>query len=60
MIRMGKSIRHKWVNNAGSIAVGKCYYQGKEYSQSQTWDDGCAYECTCDNAAQGRYSCYNK
>ena len=42
------------------ISVGACYYQGKQYSQGQTWDDGCSYECTCDDAAHGRYSCYNK
>ncbi|WAR12949.1 SAS-like protein [Mya arenaria] len=39
---------------------GRCYYNGKSYTQGQTWDDGCSYECTCDDASAGRYSCYNK
>ncbi|XP_052786256.1 cell death abnormality protein 1-like, partial [Mya arenaria] len=43
----------------GSV-VGGCYYNGKSYTQGQTWDDGCMYECTCDDATMGKYSCYNK
>ncbi|XP_061197993.1 uncharacterized protein LOC133206079 [Saccostrea echinata] len=39
---------------------GKCYYNGKTYTQGQRWSDGCAYECTCDDALHGKYSCYNK
>ncbi|KAH3775135.1 hypothetical protein DPMN_176532, partial [Dreissena polymorpha] len=39
---------------------GSCYYNGKQYKQGEKWDDGCSYECTCDDASSGRYSCYNK
>lgn len=39
---------------------GMCSYNGKSYQQGQKWDDGCAYECTCDDANRGLYSCFNK
>ncbi|CAC5419109.1 COL6A [Mytilus coruscus] len=39
---------------------GTCSYNGKQYKQGETWNDGCAYECTCDDASRGSYSCYNK
>ena len=42
------------------LAVGKCYYKGQQYSQGAQWQDGCAYDCECTNAAIGQYQCYNK
>ncbi|KAK3581064.1 hypothetical protein CHS0354_033850 [Potamilus streckersoni] len=34
-----------------------CVYKGAEYSQGQTWSDGCSYNCRCDNADRGLYVC---
>ncbi|XP_021364449.1 uncharacterized protein LOC110457477 [Mizuhopecten yessoensis] len=39
---------------------GRCSYGGKTYGQGESWSDGCAYDCTCDDASKGHYSCYNK
>ncbi|XP_035826806.1 uncharacterized protein LOC101848762 [Aplysia californica] len=38
----------------------KCFYKGKQYSQGDKWDDGCAYQCECTDASTGKYDCYNK
>ena len=51
---------YAWVYNNVCLTVGTCFYKNQRYSQGQKWDDGCAYECTCDDADHGRYSCYNK
>ena len=40
--------------------VNRCSYKGREYDQGDKWDDGCAYECECDDAGKGQYVCYNK
>ncbi|XP_041376878.1 uncharacterized protein LOC121389349 [Gigantopelta aegis] len=39
---------------------GKCFYKNKAYSHGQKWDDGCDYECVCENGQTGSYRCYNK
>ncbi|KAK3798993.1 hypothetical protein RRG08_050229 [Elysia crispata] len=39
--------------------VNRCSYKGREYDQGDKWDDGCAYECECDDAEKGQYVCYN-
>ncbi|KAK3591357.1 hypothetical protein CHS0354_040318 [Potamilus streckersoni] len=39
---------------------GKCFYNGQSYNQGESWSDGCKYDCTCDDASRGMYSCYNK
>ncbi|KAK0051442.1 zonadhesin [Biomphalaria pfeifferi] len=36
---------------------GKCMYKSKIYEQGDKWIDGCDYECTCVDAAHGRYEC---
>ena len=35
-------------------------YKGVVYSQSERWEDGCDYECVCEDAREGQYRCYNK
>ncbi|XP_060570089.1 uncharacterized protein LOC132728460 isoform X2 [Ruditapes philippinarum] len=37
-----------------------CLYKGDVYISGQTWEDGCQYSCTCENAEQGLYSCRQK
>ncbi|XP_071091876.1 uncharacterized protein [Haliotis cracherodii] len=39
---------------------GQCFYKGKAYKQGDRWDDGCDYECVCENGNTGKYRCYNK
>ena len=34
-----------------------CVYKTKQYYQGQRWRDGCDYQCTCQDAATGRYQC---
>ncbi|GFS19596.1 collagen alpha-5(VI) chain [Elysia marginata] len=38
----------------------KCVYNGEEHDQGTKWDDGCLYECKCEDASKGQYTCYNK
>jgi hypothetical protein len=37
-----------------------CVYNGKMYTQGQTWDDGCSYTCECLDATKGLYKCTDK
>ncbi|XP_076113274.1 uncharacterized protein LOC143080959 isoform X2 [Mytilus galloprovincialis] len=41
------------VNTTG----GGCLYKGKLYHQGDNWEDGCDYNCTCDDEQSGHYSC---
>ena len=34
-----------------------CRYKGKTYVQDEVWQDGCDYNCTCDDAFTGYYRC---
>ncbi|XP_045194340.2 uncharacterized protein LOC123549964 isoform X2 [Mercenaria mercenaria] len=38
-------------------ATKMCVYKNNQYSQGQTWFDGCDYRCTCDDASSGSYRC---
>ncbi|XP_076111939.1 uncharacterized protein LOC143080127 isoform X2 [Mytilus galloprovincialis] len=38
----------------------RCAYKGKSYSPGQKWNDGCDYECVCQDGATGKYQCYNR
>lgn len=40
--------------------TGVCIYNGNIYNQGQSWDDGCKYVCTCENANAGVYRCTSK
>ncbi|GFR69726.1 collagen alpha-6(VI) chain [Elysia marginata] len=37
--------------------IGVCNYAGKIYKQNETWKDGCDYNCRCDDASYGHYTC---
>ncbi|KAL8616408.1 hypothetical protein ACOMHN_032262 [Nucella lapillus] len=39
---------------------GRCMYKGQAYIQSEKWQDGCDYECVCEDAKEGQYRCYNR
>lgn len=43
----------------GSGAVG-CFYKSKLYQQGDAWQDGCLYNCTCENAVTGFYKCVDR
>ncbi|XP_078338507.1 uncharacterized protein LOC111134355 isoform X1 [Crassostrea virginica] len=34
-----------------------CIYKGRQYQQSQSWSDGCDFDCRCDDASTGQFSC---
>lgn len=34
-----------------------CVYKQTVYKQGQMWNDGCNYNCTCDDASRGHYKC---
>jgi len=38
---------------------GFCVYKGKKYSPGQKWQDGCSYDCVCEDT-QGNYKCTDK
>ncbi|XP_052233684.1 uncharacterized protein LOC127846468 isoform X4 [Dreissena polymorpha] len=40
--------------------IGYCFYHGTQYTQGQTWEDGCEFNCICDNANTGHYTCTEK
>ncbi|XP_060063144.1 kielin/chordin-like protein [Ylistrum balloti] len=40
--------------------INFCVYKGKVYGQGMTWDDGCNYKCTCEDASRGLYKCNDK
>ena len=36
----------------------KCTYRdGKQYSTGDTWNDGCALNCKCEDGSQSKYTC---
>ncbi|KAK3786239.1 hypothetical protein RRG08_064498 [Elysia crispata] len=37
-----------------------CVYEGKSYTQGQSWYAGCDYRCVCEDADQGIYRCTNR
>lgn len=39
------------------FSPGFCLYKGKQYTQGQTWDDGCEFRCECKDMSTGRYVC---
>ncbi|WAR11991.1 CO6A5-like protein, partial [Mya arenaria] len=44
-------------NNVHPGGVGYCTYNGQKYTQGQTWEDGCNFNCICDDASRGHYQC---
>ncbi|KAK3591361.1 hypothetical protein CHS0354_040323 [Potamilus streckersoni] len=42
------------------VPLNYCEYKGGRYSQGQTWDDGCDFTCTCQDAMNGKYECTEK
>lgn len=40
--------------------LGVCIYKGIEYTQGQTFEDGCDYNCVCFDASEGKYRCTPK
>ncbi|KAJ8302509.1 hypothetical protein KUTeg_018905 [Tegillarca granosa] len=48
--------------NSGGTSGSRtgCLYNGKLYTQGQTWDDGCKARCTCEDAVAGRYQCTDR
>jgi hypothetical protein len=44
----------------GNVSVDFCEYKGVRYTQNQTWEDGCDYNCKCVDAVMGRYECTEK
>ena len=35
-------------------------YNGVQHGQGETWEDGCTYDCVCEDAAIGKYTCNEK
>ncbi|XP_041377039.1 kielin/chordin-like protein isoform X2 [Gigantopelta aegis] len=42
------------------LGTNFCVYKGKNYKQHQTWNDGCNYKCTCEDAMKGFYKCRSR
>ncbi|XP_060605062.1 putative per-hexamer repeat protein 5 isoform X8 [Ruditapes philippinarum] len=37
-----------------------CVYKGQTYQQGMAWQDGCLYNCICENGATGSYKCTDR
>ena len=37
-----------------------CFYKGVLYSQGENWQDGCAFNCTCEDGTTGQYFCIDQ
>ena len=50
---------YPWTSNLqdSTVITEVCVYNGAQYAQGQTWRDGCTYDCSCDDADQGKYTC---
>ncbi|XP_070202959.1 uncharacterized protein [Littorina saxatilis] len=44
----------------GGTITGYCEYNGKQYQQGEKWEDGCAYDCVCEDTTTGKYKCNEK
>ncbi|KAK7505814.1 hypothetical protein BaRGS_00003085, partial [Batillaria attramentaria] len=44
----------------GTGGIGYCNYKGKTYQPNDRWEDGCDYNCICDDASIGHYTCVDK
>ena len=40
-----------------SLVSGFCVYSGMRYAQGERWEDGCDFNCVCEDAVTGRVSC---
>ncbi|XP_060081054.1 uncharacterized protein LOC132560404 [Ylistrum balloti] len=48
-------------NQLATAAPGdRCVYEGKTYTQGQTWSPSCSLKCTCEAAKYGYYRCVNQ
>lgn len=43
-----------------SFYADVCVYKGVEYIQGQRWQDGCTYNCVCENGMTGKYKCTDR
>ena len=37
-----------------------CEYKGQRYTHGETWEDGCDYNCVCEDASTGSWRCVEK
>lgn len=42
------------------FSTDNCIYKGQIYTQGQTWQDGCDYNCECIDASKGVYRCTDR
>merc|ERR1719317_1910664 len=40
-----------------SVSGAGCQYEGRTYQQGQTWSRQCQFNCVCDDASTGHYTC---
>ncbi|GFS00178.1 collagen alpha-4(VI) chain [Elysia marginata] len=45
---------------ASSSGSGYCFYKNVRYQHGETWEDGCLYNCVCEDGATGSYRCIEK
>ena len=39
---------------------GYCLYKNHTYQHAEQWQDGCTYNCVCENAATGSWRCVDR
>ncbi|XP_046585152.1 uncharacterized protein LOC124292144 [Haliotis rubra] len=67
------TVKHTINFNGGTVApptapsvlpsgtgIGYCEYKGQRYTQGQAWQDGCNYNCVCQDASIGKWKCNDR
>ncbi|XP_035824757.1 uncharacterized protein LOC101847325 [Aplysia californica] len=60
VVQTGTPIPTPGVGVFSTGGIGHCEYKGKQYLQGEIWEDGCDYNCVCDDASFGHYTCTQK
>lgn len=56
MSQLCVTVLYLWIARVSAV----CDYNGVQYNQGQTWDDGCSRRCRCEDAVKGLYVCEDR
>ncbi|KAL8559721.1 hypothetical protein ACOMHN_002254 [Nucella lapillus] len=59
-IQNGTTVAPPTIGAHGSGGIGYCTYKGQTHKQDDRWEDGCLFNCVCDDASRGHYTCVEK
>ncbi|GFO23768.1 collagen alpha-4(vi) chain [Plakobranchus ocellatus] len=55
----GITVKAPTTPSSGST-TGYCYYKNNRYQHGEIWEDGCLYNCVCEDGTTGSYRCIEK